>query len=163
MVELYDIELVTIYGVKNSLGQYRGKVLLIVNVASKCGFTSQYEGLEELYRKYAHRGLMILGFPCNQFGHQEPGAEQEIVDFCRLNYDVTFPKFAKIEVNGGNTHPLYEYLKRERPGLLGSRKIKWNFTKCIVDPTGKVVKRFAPNPPPAQLEHEIVHLLEGLD
>lgn len=163
MEGLYTIDVETIEGERTNLNQYRGKVLIIVNVASKCGFTSQYEGLEELYRKYSQKGLVILGFPCNQFGQQEPGSGQEIMDFCRLNYGVTFPMFAKIEVNGDNVHPLFEYLKRERPGLLGSRRIKWNFTKFLVDPAGKVVRRFAPNTTPSEIEKEIEQLLKGED
>src|SRR5690606_6789101 len=118
--------------------------LLIVNTASKCGFTPQYQGLETLYRQYKNRGLVVLAFPCNQFGHQEPGDEQEIQKFCSSNYDISFPLFAKIDVNGKDAHPLYQYLKNEQPGLLGSKRIKWNFTKFIVDRTGKIVKRYAP-------------------
>ena len=160
MTELYTFDVETIDGKHVNLGLYANKTLLIVNVASKCGFTSQYDGLEELYKKYADRGLVILGFPCNQFGSQEPGSESEILDFCRLNYGVTFPLFAKIEVNGDRAHPLFVYLKRACPGLLGSEQIKWNFTKFLVDPAGKVVKRFAPTTSPAQLEKEIVPLLQ---
>ncbi len=161
MEDLYNFDVETIEGKRTNLSQYKGKVLLIVNVASKCGFTSQYDGLEELYKKYNPKGLEILGFPCNQFGQQEPGPEHEIMEFCRLNYGVTFPMFAKIEVNGGNTHPLFEYLKRERTGLLGSEGIKWNFTKFLIDSDGKVVKRFAPTTTPIQIEKEIEPLLAG--
>lgn len=161
MEDLYNFDVETIEGKRTNLSQYKGKVLLIVNVASKCGFTSQYDGLEELYKKYNPKGLEILGFPCNQFGQQEPGPEHEIMEFCRLNYGVTFPMFAKIEVNGGNTHPLFEYLKRECNGLLGSEGIKWNFTKFLIDSDGKVVKRFAPTTTPIQIEKEIEPLLAG--
>jgi glutathione peroxidase len=159
MTTLYDIEAKTIDGGARSLQDYAGKVLLVVNVASKCGFTPQYEGLEALYRKYAPRGLEILGFPCNQFGAQEPGSESDIAAFCSANYGVTFPMFAKIDVNGEKTHPLYRVLKREAPGLLGSEAIKWNFTKFLVDRAGKVVKRYAPTDTPRALESDIEALL----
>ena len=159
MKTIYDFEVQTIDGQLRLLKEYRGKVLLIVNVASKCGFTSQYDGLEQLYQKYRDRGLAILGFPCNQFKNQEPGSEQEIKEFCRLTYGVSFEMFAKIEVNGENAHPLYTHLKNECPGLLGSRTIKWNFTKFIVDASGRVVKRFSPTTEPADLEGDIIQLL----
>ena len=159
MKTIYDFEVQTIDGQLRLLKEYRGKVLLIVNVASKCGFTSQYDGLEQLYQKYRDRGLVILGFPCNQFKNQEPGSEQEIKEFCRLTYGVSFEMFAKIEVNGENAHPLYTHLKNECPGLLGSRTIKWNFTKFIVDASGRVVKRFSPTTEPADLEGDIIQLL----
>lgn len=159
MKDIYQIQVKTIDGVLSTLGPYQGKVMLIVNVASKCGFTSQYEGLEELYKKYEDKGLVILGFPCNQFGDQEPGSEEEIISFCRLNYGVTFPMFAKIEVNGNNSHPLYAHLKDQRPGLLGSSAIKWNFTKFLVDRDGTVVQRFAPSKKISDMEVEIVSLL----
>lgn len=159
MGDIYTIDVETIDGNITNLSQYKGKTLLIVNVASKCGFTSQYDGLEKLYNKYNSRGLVVLGFPCNQFGGQEPGSEKEILEFCRLNYGVTFPMFAKIEVNGKNTHPLYEHLKKEQPGLLGSSGIKWNFTKFLVDPDGNVIKRFASSTTPDEIEKDIVHLL----
>ena len=159
MVELYDIEAQTIDGQKVKLGMYEGQVLLIVNVASKCGFTPQYEGLERLYRTYHDRGLVVLGFPCNQFGRQESGTEEEIKEFCSLNYGVSFPMFAKLEVNGDHTHPLYILLKKERPGILGSGAIKWNFTKFLVDRQGHVVNRFAPATKPEELEKEIEALL----
>lgn len=146
-------------GKEQSLAQYRGKVLLIVNVASKCGFTPQYEGLEALWRKYRDRGLVILGFPCDQFGHQEPGDAEEIRNFCSLNYEVSFPMFAKIEVNGDGTHPLYRWLKQEKPGLLGLSMIKWNFTKFLLDRDGKVRKRYAPTDKPEAIEKDIVALL----
>ena len=138
-----------------SLCQYAGKVLLVVNSASYCGFTPQYEGLEALHRKYRERGLVVLGFPCNQFGHQEPGDEGEIKNFCRLQYDVTFPLFAKIEVNGAEAHPLYKLLKTTKPGLLGSTAIKWNFTKFLVGREGEVLRRYAPQDTPASLERDI--------
>ena len=159
MGDIYTIDVETIDGNITNLSQYKGKTLLIVNVASKCGFTSQYDGLEKLYNTYADRGFVVLGFPCNQFGGQEPGNEKEIMDFCRLNYGVTFPMFAKIEVNGKNTHPLYQHLKKERPGLLGSSGIKWNFTKFLVDPDGNVIKRFASSTTPEEIENDIVQLL----
>lgn len=159
MKNIYDINVKTIDGTVITLAPYNGKVMLIVNVASKCGFTSQYEGLEELYRTFKDRGLVILGFPCNQFGSQEPGSEEQIMDFCRINYGVTFPMFAKIEVNGANTHPLYVHLKKEQPGILGSKVIKWNFTKFLVDREGHVVQRFSSSSKPASLVKEIELLL----
>ena len=156
---LYDIPLQTIDGETQTLTRHRGKVLLIVNVASKCGYTPQYAGLEALWRKHREKGLVVLGFPCDQFGFQEPGDELEIKQFCALTYDVTFPMFAKIEVNGAGAHPLYQFLKSERPGLLGSEAVKWNFTKFLVNREGRVVKRFAPTDTPEQLEPAIVRLL----
>ena len=155
MSSIYDFSAKTIDGGEQTLGAYRGKTLLIVNVASKCGFTPQYKGLEALYRKFKGQGLVVLGFPCDQFGHQEPGDENEIKNFCSLNYDVTFPMFAKIDVNGSNTHPLYKYLKHEAKGLLGSEAIKWNFTKFLVDRSGNVVARYAPNDTPESLQADI--------
>ena len=137
----------------------RGQVLLIVNTASRCGFTPQYAGLEELYRRYRDRGFAALGFPCNQFGAQEPGTESEIGSFCAGNYGVSFPMFAKIEVNGPGTHPLYAYLKKIRPGLFGSKRIKWNFTKFLVDRKGRVVQRYGPSTKPQALVQEIERLL----
>jgi glutathione peroxidase len=159
MQDIFEIEVKTIDGKVSTLESCKGKVMLIVNVASKCGFTSQYGGLEELYKRYGERGLAILGFPCNQFGGQEPGAEEEIMSFCRLNHGVTFPMYAKIEVNGSNAHPLYVYLKKQRPGLLGSGSIKWNFTKFLVDREGKVIQRFASSKKPSDMESEICRLL----
>jgi glutathione peroxidase len=141
------------------LREYAGQALLIVNVASRCGFTPQYAGLEALYRRYRDRGFTVLGFPCNQFGHQEPGDEQEIRRFCSTEYDVTFPLFAKVDVNGGQAHPLYQYLKKAAPGVLGSEAIKWNFTKFLADPYGRVVKRYAPNDPPEALAASIEAVL----
>ena len=158
-MSIYDFEIKTIDGAKTTLQPYKGKVLLIVNVASKCGFTYQYEGLEKLYKTYKDKGLVVLGFPCNQFSNQEPGNEEEIKNFCSLTYDVTFPMFSKIDVNGENAHPLYVYLKKEQSGLLGSEGIKWNFTKFLVDKNGKVVDRFAPATTPESLEETIKGLL----
>lgn len=159
MPTLYDFTATTIDGETQDLSAYRGKVVLIVNTASKCGFTPQYEGLEQLYRRHKDRGLVVLGFPCNQFGAQEPGDENEIATFCKTRYDVSFPMFAKIDVNGKETHPLYTWLKSEAPGLLGSKAIKWNFTKFLVDQEGQVRKRYAPNDTPAKLESELEPLL----
>lgn len=156
---LLDIEATTIDGATKKIGDYAGKVMLIVNVASRCGFTPQYAGLEALYRKFADRGLVVLGFPCNQFGAQEPGSEKEIASFCSANYDVTFPLFAKIDVNGDNAHPLYRLLKRDAPGILGSEAIKWNFTKFLVDRDGHVVKRYAPTDTPEQIAKDLEALL----
>ena len=156
---LYDIDVQTIAGDTRSLGAYRGKTLLIVNVASQCGFTPQYKGLEALFRKYKDHGLVVLGFPCNQFGRQEPGTEAEIQRFCTSSYDVTFPLFAKIDVNGPATHPLYEHLKSSRPGLLGTESIKWNFTKFLVNAQGDVVARYAPSDTPDKVERDLARLL----
>ena len=142
-----------------SLAEFKGSVLLIVNTASKCGFTPQYAALEQLYRAHRDRGFAVLGFPCNQFGAQEPGSAEDIGAFCQRNYGVSFPMFAKIDVNGPATHPLYQYLKRSKPGLFGSRRIKWNFTKFLVDRTGKVEARFAPSTKPQQLAGRIENLL----
>jgi glutathione peroxidase len=161
MQSLYDFEITTIDGSKQRLGIYRGSVLLVVNVASRCGFTPQYAGLEKLYRKYRERGLMVLGFPCDQFGQQEPGDEAEITEFCRLTYDVTFPLFAKIAVNGPTAHPLYKYLKSARRGFLGTKRIKWNFTKFLVDRDGNVVRRFGPMVPPEKIENDLRELMGG--
>ena len=144
MTSVYDFSAKTIDGDEQKLSAYKGKTLLVVNVASKCGFTPQYTGLEALYEKFKDKGLVVLGFPCDQFGHQESGDENEIKNFCSLNYDVKFPLFAKIEVNGANTHPLYKYLKAQAKGLLGSESIKWNFTKFLIDKDGKVMTRYAP-------------------
>ena len=155
MTDIHDFSARTIEGAEQSLAAYRGKVLLIVNVASRCGFTPQYTGLEALQRKSADRGFAVLGFPCDQFGAQEPGDENEIKNFCRLNYDVTFPMFAKIEVNGAGAHPLYSHLKSSAKGLLGSESIKWNFTKFLVDRSGKVLKRYAPQDKPEAIAADI--------
>ncbi len=160
MKTIYDFKVKTINGEETTLERYKGKVLLIVNVASKCGFTPQYEGLEALYKKYKDQGLVVLGFPCNQFGSQEPGSEAEIKNFCRVNFGVTFPMFSKINVNGDDAHPLYGYLKSEQPGILGSEAIKWNFTKFLVDKEGKVVERFGSSTKPKELEEKIEALLK---
>ena len=159
MASIYDFSAKTIDGAERKLDAYRGKTMLIVNVASKCGFTPQYEGLEALYRKFEGQGLVVLGFPCDQFGHQEPGDEAEIKNFCSLNYDVSFPMFAKLDVNGADTHPLYKYLKHEAKGLLGTEAIKWNFTKFLVDKDGAVVKRYAPADTPQGIEKEVAAAL----
>jgi glutathione peroxidase len=156
---IYDLSAKAIDGTERKLDQYKGKALLVVNVASKCGFTPQYKGLEELWEKFRDQGLVVLGFPCDQFGHQEPGDEAEIQSFCTTNYGVSFPMFSKIDVNGSNTHPVYEFLKSEAPGLLGTTSIKWNFTKFLVDRSGKVVKRYASTDTPAKIESDITELL----
>jgi len=148
-----------IEGNEKSLSEFSGNALLIVNVASKCGFTPQYGGLEALQRKYHEQGFDVLGFPCDQFGHQEPGDEAEIRNFCSLNYEVSFPMFAKIEVNGSGAHPLYQWLKKEKPGLLGIGAIKWNFTKFLVDRNGKVIKRYAPTDSPESIDKDIAAAL----
>jgi len=159
MSNVHDFSARAIDGLDRSLTEYKGKVLLIVNVASKCGFTPQYTGLEALQRKYADRGFAVLGFPCDQFGHQELGNEDEIRNFCSLNYDVTFPMFAKIEVNGAGAHPLYEHLKSSAKGVLGTEGIKWNFTKFLIDREGHVVRRYAPTDKPESLAADIEALL----
>jgi len=156
---LLDRKMETIHEKPQSLCEYQGKVLLVVNTASECGYTPQYEGLEALYRKYKDRGLVVLGFPCNQFGHQEPGTEAEIQQFCSTTYDVTFPLFAKIDVNGPAAHPLYELLKSSRPGLLGTEAIKWNFTKFLVNGRGEVVARYAPSDTPEKIEQAVTDAL----
>ena len=158
MTSIYDFKAKTLQGQDASLGDWRGQVMLIVNTASKCGFTPQYEGLENLHKKLHGKGLSVLGFPCNQFGAQEPGSESEIGAFCQANYGVSFPMFAKIDVNGPDAHPLYKYLKHEKPGVLGSERIKWNFTKFLVDRGGKVVARFAPMTKPEAIEQQIAAL-----
>jgi glutathione peroxidase len=155
MTTVYDFSARDIDGKEQSLDAWRGKTMLIVNVASKCGFTPQYKGLEALWRSQQDKGLVVLGFPCDQFGHQEPGDEAEIKNFCSTSYDVTFPMFSKIEVNGENTHPLYQWMKKEAKGLLGSESIKWNFTKFLVDAEGNVVKRYAPNDTPEKIEKDL--------
>ena len=155
MTTVYDFNARDIDGNERSLGEWRGKTLLIVNVASKCGFTPQYEGLEALWRKHRDAEVAVLGFPCDQFGHQEPGDEAQIKQFCSTTYDVTFPMFAKIDVNGEKTHPLYQWMKKQAKGLLGSESIKWNFTKFLIDAQGNVVKRFAPNDTPEKIEKEL--------
>jgi len=155
----YEFSAKDIDGTERSLGEFRGKPLLIVNVASKCGFTPQYAGLQQLHRQYAARGFAVLGFPCDQFGHQEPGGEAEIRQFCQTEYDVTFPLFAKVEVNGAKAHPLFQWLKNQKPGVLGTRQIKWNFTKFLVDGNGQVLRRYAPIDKPASIAADIDRLL----
>lgn len=155
MTTAYDFSATDIDGQTRSLEEFRGKVLLIVNVASKCGFTPQYTGLEALWREYRDRGLVVLGFPCDQFGHQEPGDEAEIRNFCSLNYDVGFPLFAKIDVNGDQAHPLWQWLKKEKSGLLGLSAIKWNFSKFLVGRDGSVIDRYAPTDKPESLRKDI--------
>ena len=155
MASIHDFTVTDIDGNAVALKDYAGKVMLVVNTASKCGFTPQYAGLEQLAKDYKDRGLEVLGFPCDQFGHQEPGDEAEIKSFCSLNYDVTFPMFAKVDVNGPQASPLFEFLKEESPGLLGSKSIKWNFTKFLVDRSGRVLERYAPTTKPESLKHDI--------
>jgi len=159
-MSIYDIAVKSIDGQQQTLAAYQGQVLLIVNVASKCGFTPQYAGLESLYRKFHARGVAVLGFPCDQFGHQEPGDDAEIKQFCTLNYDVSFPLFAKLEVNGAKAHPLYQLLKKAQPGVLGTEAVKWNFTKFLVDQKGQVLKRYAPADRPEDIESDISQLLD---
>jgi glutathione peroxidase len=159
MTTLYDIPVTAADGELRTLAPYRGQVLLIVNVASQCGFTPQYAGLEALHRTLGPHGLAVLGFPCNQFGEQEPGNAEEIQRFCSLTYDVTFPVFAKLEVNGAGTHPLYAWLKKERPGLLGTESIKWNFTKFLVGRDGRALARYAPNDTPEEIRKDIERAL----
>lgn len=158
-MSVYDYEARTSKGEEVKLSDYRGKVVLIVNTASKCGFTPQFQGLQELYDKYHDRGLEILGFPSNQFMEQDPGSNEEILEFCQLNYGVKFPMFEKTDVKGENAHPLFRYLSDEAPGLMGSKSVKWNFTKFLIDKEGKPVKRFAPQTSPDQLEKDIEKLL----
>ena len=159
MTTIYDFEANTLEGEPRKLDAWRGDAMLIVNVASKCGFTPQYEGLEELYRANKDRGFVVLGFPCDQFGHQEPGDAEEIRNFCSLEYDVSFPLFEKIEVNGANAHPLYKYLKHEAPGVLGSEAVKWNFTKFLIDREGRVVRRYAPTDTPEKIGKDLAEVL----
>jgi len=155
MTSIYDVEAKQLNGEPVTLDQFKGKALLIVNTASKCGFTPQYQALEAVYRKFKDRGFQILGFPCNQFGKQEPGDAQEIASFCSTRYEVSFPMFEKIEVNGDGAHPLYRLLKSAAPGVLGSEAIKWNFTKFLVGRDGKVIKRYAPATKPEKIEQDI--------
>lgn len=159
MATVYDFDVKRLNGEATDLSDYRGKVLLIVNVASKCGFTPQYKGLEALYRRYRDAGFEILGFPCNQFAGQEPGDADEIATFCSTTYDITFPLFEKIDVNGANAHPLYKWMKGRKPGLAGSRSIKWNFTKFLIDRDGQVVARFGPQETPAAIERRVAELI----
>ena len=158
-MSIYDIEVTTIEGQTQKMDAYRGKTLLVVNVASECGFTPQYKGLQALYEQYKDRGFTVLGFPCDQFGHQEPGDEEEIQRFCSSNYNVTFPMFSKVNVNGSDTHPLFKYLKSERKGVLGSESIKWNFTKFLVGADGSVQKRYAPTDTPESIGADLIPIL----
>ena len=158
-MSIYDIEVKSIDGETHKMEAYRGKTLLVVNVASKCGFTPQYTGLQTLHEQYKDKGFTVLGFPCDQFGHQEPGDEAEIKNFCALNYQVSFPMFAKIDVNGADAHPLYRHLKSEKKGLLGTGAIKWNFTKFLVGRDGSVMKRYAPTDTPASIADDLALLL----
>ncbi|MBF1803088.1 glutathione peroxidase [Alloalcanivorax profundimaris] len=158
-MSIYDFQARTLDGEEKNLADFRGKVLLIVNTASKCGFTPQYQGLQKLYDNFADRGLEVLGFPCNQFGHQEPGGAGEIGAFCEKNYGVGFPMFDKIDVNGDDAHPLFRFLKAEAPGVLGTEAIKWNFTKFLVDRDGRVVRRYAPKDKPEKIADDIEALL----
>ena len=158
MAKIYDFRAQSNKGVEVDFAQFEGKVLMIVNTASKCGFTPQYDGLEALYQKYKDQGLVIVGFPCDQFAHQEPGSDEQIAEFCRINHGVTFPLMKKIDVNGKDAHPVYKYLKSETKGLLGS-SIKWNFTKFLINRDGTVIKRYAPTVTPAKMENDIKAML----
>ncbi len=158
MTNLHDFTATSLSGAETDLSQFKGKAVLVVNTASKCGFTPQYEGLEKLYEEYEDQGLVILGFPCDQFGHQEPGTEEEIGEFCQLNYGVKFPMFAKVDVNGSDAHPLYQWLRSQKGGVLGD-KIKWNFTKFLIDPDGNVVDRYASITKPEKLVGDIEKVL----
>lgn len=155
MTSVYDFEALQINGKPVALSQFKNKVMLIVNTASACGFTPQFGGLEELHKTYGEKGLVVLGFPCNQFASQDKGSNDEIAEFCQINYGVSFPMMAKIDVNGSNAHPLYQWMSKEAPGLLGSKAIKWNFTKFLVGKDGTVLKRYAPTDTPASLAHDI--------
>jgi glutathione peroxidase len=159
MASIYDFEVATLQGMPTPMSDYRGKTLLVVNVASACGYTPQYAGLEALYRKYKARGFEVLAFPCNQFGAQEPGTSDEIASFCSTRYDVTFPLFAKIDVNGAHAHPLFEHLKSEKPGALGTKGIKWNFTKFLVNAQGEVVERYGSSTTPEQIDAHVAALV----
>lgn len=159
MTTAYDFSAKTLDGQDQPLADYKGKAMLVVNTASKCGFTPQYTGLEKLWETYKDQGLVVLGFPCDQFGHQEPGDADEIRNFCSLNYDVSFPLYEKVEVNGGAAHPLWKWLKKEKPGLLGMESIKWNFTKFLIDKNGRVVKRYAPTDTPEKIEKDLASVL----
>ena len=159
MTDLYEIPLKTVDGATTTLAPYRGKPILIVNVASRCGYTPQYKGLEALYRKFKDRGFVVLGFPCNQFGQQEPGSESAIREFCDRSYGVTFPLFAKIDVNGPNAHPLYRYLKSKRKGLLGREAVAWNFTKFLVGRNGDVLRRYSSRKTPEKIEKDVAALV----
>jgi glutathione peroxidase len=158
-MNVYDFTVTTADGEEKTLRDYQGQVMLIVNTASKCGFTPQYKGLQELQNMFSDKGFTVLAFPCNQFGHQEPGTNKEIQDFCKLTYDVTFPVFAKVDVNGDEAHPLFRYLKQAVPGILNSKSIKWNFTKFLIDQNGEVVKRYAPQTTPDSISDDIEKLI----
>ncbi|WP_105189171.1 glutathione peroxidase [Pseudoalteromonas sp. T1lg48] len=158
-MSIYEFSATNNRGDEVALSAYKGKVMLIANTASKCGFTPQYQGLNDLYKDLQAKGLVVLGFPCNQFGEQEPGSDSEISEFCELNYGVSFPIMSKIDVNGAGAHPLFDYLKAQAPGLLGTKKIKWNFTKFLVDQNGKVLKRYAPLTKPEAIRADIEALL----
>jgi len=160
LTTFHDFSATSIDGAETDLAQYKGKTVLVVNVASKCGFTPQYEGLENLYEQYEDQGLVVLGFPCDQFGHQEPGSEDEIQEFCQLTYGVKFPMFAKVDVNGSDAHPLYKWLRTQKGGVLGDR-IKWNFTKFLIDGDGNVVKRYASTTKPEKITADIEAQLKG--
>lgn len=159
-MSVYDIKVKAIDGSETTLAPYKGKAMLVVNVASECGFTPQYQGLQALYEKYAPQGLTVLGFPCNQFGGQEPGSDSQIKEFCDLRFRVTFPMFSKVDVNGPQAHPLFVHLKKEEPGFLGTEAIKWNFTKFLVSPEGQVIKRYGPQTKPEAIAPEIESLLK---
>ena len=159
MTTVHDFKAIDIDGKERSLSEFKGKAILVVNTASKCGFTPQYTGLEKLWKDYADKGLVVLGFPCDQFGHQEPGDEAEIKNFCSLSYDVSFPMFSKVDVNGPKAHPLFNWLKQEKPGLLGLEGIKWNFTKFLVGRDGQVLKRYAPTDTPEKIGKDLKKLL----
>ena len=159
MDDIYDIKVKDSLKKDVSLSKFSGKTLLVVNVASKCGLTPQYEGLQELYDRYKDRNFVVLGFPCNQFGGQEPGTDAEINDFCDINYSVTFPIFSKIEVNGPNAHPLFKLLKRDKPGIFRTQSIKWNFTKFLINSNGKIVERFSPRVEPKYIKEQIERIL----
>ncbi|MED3652524.1 glutathione peroxidase [Heyndrickxia sporothermodurans] len=158
-MEIYQFSAKLINGEDKKISDYKGKVLLIVNTASKCGFTKQFSQLQDLYQKYEKEGLVILGFPCNQFRNQDPGSNQEIAEFCSLNYNVSFPMFEKVDVNGEHAHPIFQYLTSQAPGMLGTKKIKWNFTKFLIDLQGKVVSRFGSATEPEKIENDIKRLL----
>ncbi len=162
MPSVYDFEVKTIDGKTTKLDKYRGQALLIVNTASKCGYTPQYTGLNQLHKKLSHQGFAVLGFPCNQFGGQEPGSDSDIAQFCDLSFKVEFPMFSKIQVNGQNEAPLYKFLKEQAPGILGTKAIKWNFTKFLIDKKGIVLERFAPTDKPEDIEVKIEKLLQTL-
>jgi len=158
-MSIYEFSATNIKGQEVSLSDYQGKVILIVNTASKCGFTPQFEGLENLHKELEEQGLVILGFPCNQFGSQDPGDDDQIEEFCQLNYGVSFPMFSKIDVNGSEAHPLYAYMKKQARGVLGSKTIKWNFTKFLINKEGDVIQRYAPNDKPENIKVDIQELL----